>query len=399
MAETKIEWAATVRPDGTTVPGYTFNPWRGCTKVSDGCRSCYADTMSKRNPGTLGVWGPMGTRVVAAESYWRLPEKWNRDASFVVDLGEPRPRVFCASLADVFEDWQGPMTGTDGRYGFQSVGCSEWVWSDLAVTNQEDEYRPLTMDHVRARLFRLIDATPNLDWLLLTKRPENIVRMMPERSPRRQCPAGVSDVYRPNVWLGTSVENQATADERIPHLLRVPAAVRFLSLEPLLGPVDLSRFHIGWSRCPACQQAADPSTENPLGSEIYCRGCEHDEPLPVDGRHLHWVIVGGESGPNARPMHPNWVRSIRDQCQAAGVPFHFKQWGAFEPVTPLYRGRDDTLETGGEVVVNSDGTIHNDRDGQPNDPHAWLMHRVGKKSAGRLLDGRTWDEVPDVSRG
>jgi protein gp37 len=303
--------------------------------------------MSKRNPGTLGVWGPMGTRVVAAESYWRLPEKWNRDASFVVDLGEPRPRVFCASLADVFEDWQGAMTAVNGRQLWQAGDG----WTD------KPGGRTLDMDHVRARLFRLIDATPNLDWLLLTKRPENIVRMMPERSPRRQCPAGVSDVYRPNVWLGTSVENQATKT-RIDILRTIPAAIRFLSVEPLLE--DLGQ-------------------------------------LNLDG--IHWVIVGGESGPNARPMHPNWVRSIRDQCQAAGVPFHFKQWGAFEPVTPLYRGRDDTLETGGEVVVNSDGTIHNDRDGQPNDPHAWLMHRVGKKSAGRLLDGRTWDEVPEVSRG
>jgi hypothetical protein len=168
---------------------------------------------------------------------------------------------------------------------------------------------PVTMDDVRARLFRLIDATPNLDWLLLTKRPENIQRMwvkgfcdnhVCEASkttgifcPHDSCDLddGVRAAGRSNVWLGTSVENQEYAEKRIPHLLgcRDLARVLFLSCEPLLGPVDLSRW----------MSSAE------------------------EGKF--WVIAGGESGPEARPSHPNWFRGLRDQCAAAGVPFHFKQ--------------------------------------------------------------------------
>lgn len=245
---------------------------------------------------------------------------------------------------------------------------------DRPWTIQVNDHEQLaTMADVRRRLFDIIGRTPNLDWLLVTKRPENIGRMMPAYFPGGYiAEAGRMNQEgpRPNVWLGTSVENQATADERIPHLRKIPAAVRFLSVEPLLGPVEFSNVT---KRADCVQQ---------LGKRA------------LDG--IHWVIAGGESGPNARPMHPEWVRSIRDQCQAAGVPFHFKQWGRYEPVTPLYDGRDVTLENGDEVVVNSDGTIHHDRDGQPNDPRAWLMRPVGKKSAGRLLDGRTWDDFPVV---
>lgn len=371
MAETKIEWAATVRPDGTTVPGYTFNPWRGCTKVSDGCRSCYADTMSKRNPGTLGVWGPNGTRVVAAESYWRLPVKWDREAAVA---GERR-RVLCASLADVFEDWRGIVVGTDGEPRYERDGRFVEAGEDDSPAPGESG---IGLETVRRRLFKLIDATPNLDWLLVTKRPENITRMMPERSPRRQCPAGVSDVYRPNVWLGTSVENQATADERIPHLLRVPAAVRFLSMEPLLGPVNLNRDWLGEYRrehCSGCERISE--------EEVDCPGHE------VGG--IGWVIVGGESGPGARPMHPNWVRSIRDQCQAAGVPFHFKQWGEYAP-----------LDAGGNFSVGDKKAYSLDELGRLNKQTGGItlnVRRVGKKDAGRLLDGRTWDEVPEVAGG
>ncbi len=335
MAETKIEWA-----------DYTFNPWRGCQKVSPGCEHCYADTMSKRNPATLGVWGPMGTRVVAAESYWKLPERWNRAAAtgtchVCLGLGMAkqkrcpacnctgkrgdgtpyRARVFCASLADVFENWTGAMMGTNGR----QLWYADDGWTD------EPGGRTLDMDHVRQRLFRLIDATPNLDWLILTKRPENIARMMgtffvPIPKPCADhveravatcsvCRRSEPPFYRPNVWLGTSVENQATADERIPHLLRVPAAVRFLSMEPLLGRVDLSRpVEVGRRR--GLEDAGLPPR---LAADV------ESTFATLDG--IDWTIAGGESGPNARPLHPDWVRSIRDQCQAAGVPLFVKQMG------------------------------------------------------------------------
>lgn len=278
MAEnSKIEWTH-----------HTFNPWRGCTKVSDGCKNCYAESMSKRNPATLGVWGDNGTRVVAAENYWKQPLKWNRDAA---KAGERR-RVFCASLADVFEDHPAIMAG----------------W--------------------RARLGDLIFRTPHLDWLLLTKRPQNVYRMLPDFWINFSEPYTMPD----NVWLGVSVENQEQADKRIPELLKVPAAVRFLSCEPLLGAVDLrqvKRIGVG-------------NVDVLTGTD--CATGEIDGMEKVD-----WVIAGGESGPGARPCHPDWIRSLRDQCQAAGMAFFFKQWGG-----------------------------------------------VNKKTAGRELDGREWNEFPQI---
>lgn len=292
---TKIEWCHA-----------TFNPWRGCTKVSAGCKHCYAETLSKRNPGTLGIWGKRGTRAIAVESYWKQPIKWNRDAQAT---GERR-RVFCASLADVFE-------GNDTM--------PEAAWDAVY--------------EARVRLFNLIEATPALDWLLLTKRPENILDMLGDWAVN--MPA--------NLWIGTSVENQEEADTRIPHLLRVPAAVRFLSCEPLLGEVDLRLFD-AW-----------------LEENCY----------EARGR-LHWVIAGGESGGDARPMAPAWARSLRDQCVAAGVAFHFKQWGEY---SPYY-----------ESVNPTTGRLF-----QAEYPNG-TMKRAGKKAAGRLLDGRTWDELPEVQR-
>jgi len=269
--------------------------------------------MSKRNPGTLGEWGPRGTRVVAAESYWKLPLRWDKAAA---EAGERR-RVFCASLADVFE---GPETMLQ----------SEWVKVEAA----------------RLRLFDLIVDTPNLDWLLLTKRPQNILKMIKGFFPW-EAHGGIP----PNVWIGTSVEDQQTADERIPHLLKVPARVRFLSCEPLLGPVDLGI-------------AADP-LYGVLSS------------LTETGPGIHWIIVGGESGANARPMHPDWARSLRDQAQAAGVPFFFKQHGEELPAGQGDHGLDE------RGLFRRESHI----DGQ-------TYYRVGKKAAGRLLDGRFWDEVP-----
>jgi protein gp37 len=316
--DSKIEWTHA-----------TFNPWRGCTKVSDGCKNCYADTLSKRNPRTLGVWGPNGTRVAAAESYWREPVKWDREAA----AAGVRRRVFCASLADVFEDWRGGMRSAAGDRLYLIDG-EAWQANPLLKIGRDR--RPLTMSDVRRRLLHLIRDTPNLDWLLLTKRPENVGSFISEAT---ECTAFLSpyrDVW-PNLWLGTSVEDQAAADARRPRLRKWEPAVRFLSCEPLLGPAKLD----------------------------------------LDG--IHWVIVGGESGPNARPMHPDWARSIRDQCVSAGVPFFFKQWGEWLP------DEDDDQPQPGRMF------------GPPR--QAWpTMRRVGKKAAGRQLDGRTWDEFPAGSK-
>lgn len=328
MAETTIEWAH-----------YTFNPWRGCTKVSEGCKHCYAETLSKRNPATLGEWGPKGRRAMAAESYWKLPVKWNAEAE---KIGERR-RVFCASLADVFED------------------------------------RPELVEP-RRRLFELIDQTKQLDWLLLTKRPYNIGNMLSDISNGSYPDTWNLRDHMPNVWIGTSVENQQTADERIVHLLRIPAKVRFLSCEPLLGPVDLGLMRVlkngdyarfDYVPCEYCDAEG-------------CCGCDQTGRRQV-GPGIHQVIVGGESGKGARPMHLQHARALRDQCQEAGVAFLFKQWGEYAPGMNF----PDCIPSG-TVCACLECDVFGDDDQRP-----WL---VGKKVAGRELDGRTWDEYPTPDR-
>lgn len=338
----KIEWT-----------DHTFNPWIGCTKVSDGCKHCYAETMMDKRYGRV-KWGPQGTRQRTSEANWRKPLAWNKQA----EAEGRRAKVFCASLADVFE---------------RNDQLIDW----------------------RYELWDLIETTPNLDWLLLTKRPENVLDMVPW--PWHKTEIGglllekTNGLWPDNVWIGTSVENQTAADERIPHLLRIPAPVKFLSCEPLLGPIDL----VDWigCHCPGDYYANG-------GHSIYCpRGVEY-----VGGK-INWVIVGGESGPNAHPMHPDWAQSMRDECQAAGVAFFMKQWGEWLPVEP--GELNDYGEWVGEgpkpritrvegrkecgYYCDPDIDLHPDHD-------YWFMKRVGKKNAGRLLDGREWNEMPIVER-
>ena len=351
---TKIQWAH-----------HTFNPWRGCTKVAPGCANCYAETQSKRNPGTLGVWGPNGTRVVASEAMWRQPVKWDRvAASLPRQIVKPgslpieyidveRLRVFCASLADVFEDWPNRVVQSDGSVMWHRSDIGLCSAGQTTVGGVRHE-RLATLDDVRARLFRLIDATPHLDWLLLTKRPENIRRMWQDidrdtadmstllanhmRAVNARVAAGcvfndpASEhvayaaerdriAHRPNVWLGTSIACQEDADRNIPELLncRNLAAKLFLSIEPLVGPVD-------------------------LGLDTY------ESPGLYDYRKnvIDWVIVGGESGPNARPCNIAWIRSIVRQCKDAGVPVFVKQLGA------------NSLRTvyGGPAIVDGGIAVH-----------------------------------------
>lgn len=279
---TAIEWAH-----------HTFNPWRGCTKVSPACDICYAEKNAVRNAAVFGLWGKYGTRVIASDKAWQQPVSWNRAAA----SANERHRVFCASLADVFE---GEDTMPDAS--IQPVHAA------------------------RHCLGNLIRATESLDWLLLTKRPENIQRMI-------RGILGFNDTVSPNVWLGTSVENRKHGIPRIDILREIPAARRFLSIEPLLedlGEIDLTG--------------------------------------------IHWVIVGGESGGSkARPMHPRWVRSVRDQCIAQGVAFFFKQWGHWSP-------------------AYVDGVNYANREQRFLNGQSY--YGVGKALAGRMLDSRTWDELP-----
>lgn len=262
MGITNIEWA-----------DYTLNPWRGCQKVSPGCRHCYAESRSQRWKEDFS-----GRRIVLADNGWQMPGRWDRDAA----QQEKRARVFCASLADVFEDWSGPMTHHGGLYLNRTT--DGWC-----LDNEVDEAKAVRISDVRDRLFQeQIDWTPNLDWLLLTKRPQNIRRFWPMMKGRKPIfpgapgrlgeplPCFTRNAYRPNVWLGTSVENQRQAEKRIPELLKCHelAPVLFLSCEPLLGPIDLRPW--------------------------------------ID--ELSWVIVGGESGPNARPCYLKWIEQIVEQC-------------------------------------------------------------------------------------
>ncbi|MBC2594900.1 phage Gp37/Gp68 family protein [Ruficoccus amylovorans] len=329
MAEnTKIEWC-----------DHTFNPWMGCTKVSPGCAHCYAETrMDKRLHKVR--WGKGQPRQRTGVANWKLPLKWDGEAqkatgafdeSFFnqAKLSQKRPRVFCASLAD---------------------------WLDHEVPTQW-----------RVDLLNLIEQTHNLDWLLLSKRPESWSARLHEAM------GGGSELARrwlngeppANIWVGTTVENQLLADERIPALLRIPANVRFLSCEPLLGPVNLSAIPTGEGH--GLNEAFPRITMNPLRRALR------------DAPHVHWVITGGESGPNARPMHQDWARSLRDQCAAASVPFLFKQWGEWRPA-------DDRDSDRPHWVGIPDGSEEDFSDSP--------MVRVGKKAAGRLLDAVEHNEFP-----
>jgi protein gp37 len=268
----KIEWTT-----------HTFNPWWGCVKMSPACKHCYAESWAKR----LGepVWGIKAPRRFFGDRHWAEPLQWNRIA---IETGV-RARVFCASMADVFED-------------------------------RDD------LDPHRDRLWKLIEATPGLDWLLLTKRPDRVLVCTPwgTKWPR-------------NIWLGTTTEDQEWGDERLAALAEIPAAVRFISAEPLLGPLSLR----GWTKA------------------------------------VDWVITGGESGPKARPSSPSWFRTLLNECMAADIPFHFKQWGDWAPGQGLNLAK-------ARSAAAEDGTT---------------MLRIGKKAAGRELDGMTWDGLPRIALG
>ena len=348
-ANSKIEWTH-----------HTFNPWIGCTKVAAGCEHCYAEALAKRT--RIAKWGPYGSRVLTSENYWRQPLKWNREAAAA---GERR-RVFCASLADVMEDWPG------------------------SISVRGVEPLAMSLDEVRGWLFALIDATPHLDWLLLTKRPENILRMWPDKHEERPVfpgapgelgkplPCVVRFACRHNVWLGTSIAEQGDANRNIPELLacRDLAPVLFLSCEPLLGPVEVGRSLREHWRCDSCTHEGHFAR----GGDGVLQPCTCGGIPRRVRRGIDWVIAGGESGPGARPMHPDWARSLRDQCLAAAVPFFFKQWGewAVSDSCEALPGRPSC--TGGRF---KDGTC---------------MQRLGKNDAGRELDGRTWDELPGGGR-
>lgn len=268
MSKSKIEWT-----------DYTFNPWEGCTKVGPGCDHCYAEARNQRFAKGEN-WGTGAPRRRTSAANWKQPLKWNREA----EKEGVRYRVFCASLADVFDNEVDPR------------------W--------------------RADLFRLIRNTPNLDWLLLTKRIGNAESMIRDALIKGHLLTSGSTPWPwPHVWLGATIVNQEEADRDIPKLLKTPAAIRFISAEPLLGSINLSHLSV-----PDDADRHDGPwmlTWDALG------GFRATSPYSgTDGNStLDWVIVGGESGPNARPCDVSDIRSIVLQCKAAGVPVFVKQLG------------------------------------------------------------------------
>lgn len=348
---------------------HTFNPWIGCQKVSPACTHCYAEVDSparvSRKIG-LELWGPETTgakRRVVSEANWRLPVKWNKQG---IALG--RQRVFCASQSDVFEDYRGIVVNHKGMAMGKGVKSGRWITEGEPIAadaeGKAEGIADLTLGDIRCRLFALVEATPRLDWLLLTKRPENVMKMVPD-SWRSKFPD--------NVWMGTTVESQEYADERIPHLLGIPARIRFLSVEPMLGEIDMRCF-------PNNDCSAIEETCCPWGG-LECKAVASCQANSGNGVKIHWVIAGGESGRDARPTQVEWVRSLRDQCEHANVPFFFKQWGEWCPFTEI-----PDLSMGNPVIdiesckMDSIGAVS--------------YHRIGKKLAGRTLDGKLYSEVP-----
>lgn len=311
-ANTTIEWT-----------DRTWNPIRGCTRVSPGCQHCYAERIAARFSDKGMAFEGLAKRV-GADPRWTgkimLVEK-----EIAAPLKWKKPeRVFVNSVSDLF-------------------------------------HPGVPFPYIN-RIFQTMLDTPHLTYQILTKRPERMfdyfqwVKSDCTREFRERFPL-------PNVWLGTSVENQQYADERIPWLLKSPAAVRFLSIEPLLGPVDISRAI-------PCGYYCNP--DDPFG--------HYDHPFLTPGinPHINLVIVGGESGPGARPMHPDWARSLRDQCQKAGVNFFFKQWGEWLPCD-----HDPETLVFGKPVDTLIGETYSYR-------------KTGKKAAGRLLDGQEWNGMPEL---
>lgn len=319
----------------------TLNLWWGCTKASDGCKFCYAEHLADQRYHK-GNFGPKGVRQEVKS--WR--STLNNISKLAKETGVRR-RVFCQSMSDTFE---GPET-------MGGAGSENWK----------------TTSRLRLELMMAIQDHPELDFLLLTKRPENAAMFFAQKHDGK----GILDICG-NIWIGTSVEDQKTADERIPHLLQIPAKVRFLSCEPLLGPIDISSF-------------------------LYMSG-DMGEPAPLLYPKSHLVIGGGESGPNARPMHPAWPRSLRDQCVAAGVPFFFKQWGEYHPRLRNGAWPDGSKQSDGccdhlpGVHLYRDGTRAGELGTASKDEAPVNMKRVGKHRAGRLLDGCEWSELPVVAQ-
>jgi protein gp37 len=353
---TKIEWTDRV-----------WNPLRGCARVSEGCRNCYAERVAMRFNGEdqpyhklvkMTSQGPKWTGKVRT-----LPE------ALAIPFGWAKPRmVFVNSMSDPFHE----------SVSFEFIAS---VFAVMSVTSRHT-YQVLTKRP--ERMLQFFEWVKEGGGIFDDDRISDAIRSAhipwkPQHDKRRggydNCGPGFP--YE-NVWLGVSVEDQKTADERIPLLLQCPAAVRWISAEPLLGPIDMTGEYLS-TRCGG--QYPFPTLPDEHRTKIIER--------------LDWIVVGGESGPGARPMHPDWAADIRDQCAEAGVPFFFKQWGEWAPGENIER-HAGIVKTAdwfagdwmfGDTDLSSDGGHIDDESD---------LYRVGKKYTGRHLDGRTHDEFPEA---
>lgn len=312
-----IEWTNT-----------TWNPVTGCTKVSQGCKNCYAERLWPKVEGSIATREGRSQRRPFTDVRCH-PERLD----LPLHLRKPR-RIFVNSMSDLFHE----------------DVPNEFIDEVFAITAlaPQHTFQVLTKRPARMREYFANQPLPRRRW-------EDCIRRRHGGELRGVCPP----LILPNLWLGVSIEDQATAEERIPLLLQTPAAIRWISAEPLLGPIDLLRWRI-----PGHQIARALSSGK-------------GEPC------LHWIVAGGESGPNARPSHPEWFRSLRDQCQAAGVPFFFKQWGEWRNDMDFVREKNLWDET----RIRSSG--YTKIEGYED-----AFVKVRKKAAGRQLDGREWNEYP-----
>lgn len=298
MENSKIEWC-----------DHTFNPWIGCCKISEGCKNCYAEKIAKRFY-KQAQWGKNEKRILTSDSYWKQPLKWNRKAG----AENKRKKIFCASMADVFDE---------------SVSDS---WRD--------------------RIFSLVKDTQNLDWLILTKRPENALHYFNYNTIK-------GNLIPWNAWIGVTVENQKEANERIPLLLKIQASMRFLSCEPLLSEINFYET-----------SGFMPEKNHPWRNVPILTG-------------IDWVICGGETGRDARPCHPHWIRKIKEQCIHSNVAFFFKQWGEYMPLT-------------NEIKPENINSIRFFNMNMERDKSSFPFYSAWKMNGAKnnILDGREWNQFP-----
>jgi protein gp37 len=360
-AKTGIEWTDS-----------TWNPIRGCSRVSEGCRNCYAEAVAYR---FSGKGQPYEGLAVLKNDH----PSWTGKVEFVEDhLLDPlhwkKPRrIFVNSMSDLFHEQV------------------QDVWID--------------------RIFAVMALAPQHTFQVLTKRPGRMLTYLASEETAQRLMAafaamaavtpgveftirhkldGLTGICFPNVWLGVSVENQDAANERIPLLLKTPAAIRFISAEPLLGKVDLQQIKYRdddvdclWNALTAYHEVLNSNSMDIVATAD-------------DGvTKLDWVICGGESGPHARPMHPDWARSLRDQCQVSGVPFFFKQWGEWSPESPEhYRKMSEHSFSHETFSWARDGSVYNPKDPPLDHFPSTMVYRVGKRTAGHILDGKIYQEFP-----